>query len=183
MFPSRRGTRYCVYSMWLYVCIHSRPMQILMCINLLVLMVLTICVSCGCVRWYNTCPMGGCHRLYAPHICQWLCVLHNYCICTLLANGLPQHWGGNQDGHWIVQGGNTCSLHGQVSLTSVVHRTACISHSHWLTTPTKTTTSDDDDDNDDRYNSNNKTNGQKKQVTFLRCNEGCQQNGCHPHSQ
>jgi len=152
-------------------------------------MVLIICVSCGCVRWYNTCPMGGCHRFYTPHVCQWLCVLHNYCICTLLADGLPQHWGGNQDGHWIVQGGNTRSLHGQVSLNSVVHHTACKSHSHWLTTPTKTTSDndDDDDDNDDSYNSNNKTNNKQtnKQVAFLRsCDQGSQWNGCSlPSSQ
>ena len=128
-------------------------------------MVLITCLPCGCVRWYNTCPVGGCHRLYTPHICQWLCVLHNYCICTLLADGLPQHWGGNQDGNWIVQGGNTRSLHGQVSLTSVVHHTACKSHFHWLTTPTKTTNDDDDyDDDDDRYNSNNKTNKQTSNI-------------------
>jgi hypothetical protein len=72
-----------------------------------------------------------------------------------------------------------------VSLTNVVHHTACMYHSHWLTTTTTTTvtTSDDDDDDaEDNDNDNDKhgdsyrnsSNNINKQTTFLRrCDQGC----------
>lgn len=94
------------------------------------LLFLTMCVPCDGARWYNTCPVGGCHRIYTPHICQRLRILHDHGICTLLANGLPQHWRRDQDGHRTVQGSNTRTLHGQVSPTIVVHNTACIAYPH-----------------------------------------------------
>ena len=69
-------------------------------------------------RRHNQSTVGGCHGIHAFALCQRLRQLHDHCVRQVLADGLQKRGRGHQNGHRALQRGHSCTVHGEVSVTT-----------------------------------------------------------------